>query len=193
MKKLIVALFLVMGLSLITTASAGSTVKKFTNPKISGVALDWCKTWGQGCGKPAADYFCKKRGYDRATIFRIEKDIGYTRIIKSGQICNSPGCDSFKFIQCKKADYKPLNKPNKVAHKRFNKPKYKGVALDWCYTWGDKCGAKSANEFCKSRGYPKGARNFVKENNVGYTKIMRTGQICNSPGCDSFLYIDCKK
>jgi hypothetical protein len=181
MKKLMIVMFIVMGLGVMSTATAGNTVV-ITHPKVGGVALDWCKTWAAGCGKPAADYFCKARGYGKAVSFKKEADIGYTRIMKTGQICNSPGCDSFKFIKCSKSNYK-----------RFVRPKYQGVALDWCYTWASNCGTKSANEFCRSRGYPKGALGFKKENNVGYTKIMRTGQICNAPGCDSFRYIDCKK
>jgi len=181
MKKLMVMIFMVISFGLTSVATAGNTVV-FTNPKVGGVALDWCKTWAVGCGKPAADYFCKVKGYNRAVYFQKEADIGYTRILKTNQICNSPGCDSFKFIRCKKSGYK-----------RFIRPKYHGVALDWCYTWNNRCGKKAANEFCRWRGYHKGASGFKKENNIGYTKIMRTGQICNMPGCDSFLYIDCKK
>jgi len=42
-------------------------------------------------------------------------------------------------------------------------------------------------------GISKGVKAYSKENNVGYTKIIRTGQICNNAGCDSFKFIDCKR
>lgn len=184
MKKLIgILLFMSIGLGAMSSAVAAPT-HTFKDPKVSGVALDWCKTWATKCGKPAADKFCRVKGYNKSVAYKKENNVGYTRILQTGQICNSPGCDSFKYIRCEK-------KP--VRFKRFTSPKYKGVALDWCYTWASNCGRKPAREYCKAKGYPKGVFRFKKKDNVGYTKIMRTGQICNSPGCDSFRYIDCKR
>lgn len=182
MKKIMIAMLALIGLGVMTNAIAAQTIN-FKNPKAGGVALDWCETWATNCGKPAADYFCRAKGYKKSVSFSKKNDIGYTKILKTNQVCNSPGCDSFKFITCEK-------KP--VSFKRFNKPQYQGVALDWCYTWASNCGTKAANEYCKSKGYNKGVSRFRKWENVGYTKIMRTGQICNSPGCDSFISIDCK-
>jgi len=181
MKMLIIMALTMISLGMTSSASAADTVKIF-NPKVGGVALDWCKTWAVNCGKPAADYYCRSKGHKKSVGFQKENNIGYTRILKTGQTCNAPGCDSFKSIKCEK---KPL-------FKRFNQPKTQGVALDWCYTWASNCGAKPAKEYCKSKGYPRGEFRYRKANNVGYTKIMRTGQICNSPGCDSYQYIDCK-
>jgi len=181
MKKLMVVILIVMHFGFISNLSASDTIK-IDNPKIKGIALDWCKTWGVDCGKPAADYFCKYKGYEESILFEEEHDIGYTRILKTGQICNDKFCDSFKFITCKKQNYK-----------RFLQPKYKKIALDWCYIWGHECGSKPANEYCKIKGYTKGVLRFEIENDIGYTIIMRTGQICSSKFCDSFKYIDCKK
>jgi hypothetical protein len=182
MKKLVMMMLMVMSLGMAASASAGNTVKIF-NPKVGGVALDWCKTWATDCGQPAADYYCKKKGYKKTVGHRKENNIGYTKILKTGQICNISTCDSFESIKCEKKD---------PVYKRYNKPKYNGVALDWCYTWANNCGAKPAKEFCKSKGHARGAFNFRKDNNVGHTKLMRTGQECNSPGCDSYKYINCK-
>ena len=165
-----------------------NTIVTYVHPKTGGVALDWCKTFSNGCGKPAADYFCKAKGHRWAVSFAREDNIGYTRIIKTGQICHNSTCDGFKYIKCRK---KVLTV--KKTFKHFKWPKISGVALDWCYTYANGCGLKAANEFCKSKGYWKGAKSFAKEDNVGYTKIIRTGQICNNAGCDTFKYIDCKK
>jgi len=184
MMKLIASVVMMMGLGMMNSVFAAPTVT-YTNPKASGVALDWCKTWATNCGKPAADYFCQRKGHKKSVLYSKENNIGYTRILKTGQICNFPGCDSFKYIKCKKK--------SPVQFKRFTNPKYQGVALDWCYTWASNCGKKPANKFCKWKGYNKGVYRFKKRNNIGYTKIMRTGQICNSPGCDTYRYIDCKR
>lgn len=183
MKKLIASLVILMSMGVMSSAIAAPTVT-YMNPKAGGVALDWCKTWGSNCGKPAADYFCVRKGHKKSVLHQKENNIGYTRILRTGQICNSPSCDTFKMIRCKKKT---------VQFKRIHSPKYQGVALDWCYTWASQCGRKPANKYCKSRGYHKGVLRFVKRNNIGHTKIMRTGQICNSPGCDSYKYIDCKR
>jgi len=163
MKKLIASVIMMMGLGMISSAFAGPSIT-YTNPKVGGVALDWCKTWASNCGKPAADYFCKSKGHKKATLYQKENNIGYTRILKTGQICNAPGCDSFKVIRCKKK--------TPVQYKRFTHPKYRGVALDWCYTWASNCGKKPAKEFCKSKGYYKGVYRYVKRNDIGYTKIQ---------------------
>ncbi len=32
-------------------------------PTLGKVALDCCRVWGKECGKPAADAYCKPRGY----------------------------------------------------------------------------------------------------------------------------------
>lgn len=182
MKKLVFSIW-VMGLGFISSLNAANIVT-FHYPKVNGIALDWCKTWAHGCGKPAADYFCRVHGYLNAYSFAIDENIGYTKILKTGQICNAWYCDSFKFIKCRK-------KP--VLFRRFHWPKFEGVALDWCYLWGRQCGKRAADEYCRYRGYPKGALRYKKANNIGYTKIIRTGQICNASFCDSFEYIDCKK
>ena len=185
MKKLLTVLA-IFGFGFSPQLSASTTIT-YVHPKTGGIALDWCKTFANGCGKPAADYFCKVKGHRWAISFAKENDIGYTKILKTGQICNAAFCDGFKFIKCRK-------KVIKVPHfKRFKWPKVGGVALDWCYTYGSGCGYKAANEYCKSRGYWKGVRSYAKENNVGYTRIIRTGQICNNATCDTFKYIDCKK
>lgn len=41
-----------------------------------------------------------------------------------------------------------------VQTKQFVNPKYKGLRLDWCYSWGADCGAVAAKAYCVFRGYP---------------------------------------
>ncbi len=77
--------------------------RRFLNPSIGGYRLDWCRRWGQECGKPAADAFCRSRGFKEAVAFQEAFDIGArtpTKIISSGKICSDSFCDGFEFIEC---------------------------------------------------------------------------------------------
>ena len=74
--------------------------KVYFNPKIGGVRLDWCRVWANQCVGPAATEYCQSKGYSLATSWKKDNNIGYTRIITTGQICNQPGCDGFKRIRC---------------------------------------------------------------------------------------------
>lgn len=80
---------------------------RYDNPVISlrpreRSRLDWCVSWGQGCGKPAADAFCEYRDPDRpySADFSMAPDVGRTQIISSGEFCNDAACDGFAHITC---------------------------------------------------------------------------------------------
>jgi len=83
----------------------GPVTRTFNNPRINGVRLDWCRRWSQQCGRPAANAFCRRRGYARAVSHRQAVDIGrwtQTRIITTGQICSANFCDGFRHITCER-------------------------------------------------------------------------------------------
>jgi hypothetical protein len=85
------------------TAQADFLSQVYKQPKINGVHLDWCLNWGTDCGKPAADAFCetKTAGLSGSKSFEIWENLGrQTKVFNSGQICDDPSCDSFKFIEC---------------------------------------------------------------------------------------------
>ena len=66
-----------------------------------GLRLDWCKTWGSNCGKPAADQFCSIKGYKTSIGHAIDPRIGLTRILQDNRmVCWGQPCDSFKYIIC---------------------------------------------------------------------------------------------
>ncbi len=78
------------------TPSAG---QRFDAPKIKGVRVDNCLNWGQGCGKPAADHFCRGKGYQRADSFST----GYfkpTYVMGDNKVCDQSGCVAFTQIVC---------------------------------------------------------------------------------------------
>ncbi len=75
----------------------------FNNPMQGPNRLDWCYSWGVGCGKQAADAWCVAKGFGGATNFQIANDIGAstpTRLISTGAVCDQGFCDGFAFITC---------------------------------------------------------------------------------------------
>lgn len=83
-------------------APAQAEETSFTKPKINGVRLDWCKIWGDKCGKPAADAFCKLHEFAGASAYAQDKAPGAkTKVFSGGQICDSDNCTGFKSITCK--------------------------------------------------------------------------------------------
>ncbi len=80
--------------------------------------------------------------------------------------------------------------PQPVAGKTFKNPKIGGVRLDWCRKWAKQCGGPAANQFCQDKGYDSAA-NWKKANNIGYTRVISSAQICDQPTCDGFKRIRC--
>jgi hypothetical protein len=172
-------------LAMIIPSSSDAQVRRFHRPTVGGIALDWCLTWAQNCGQAAADNFCRWQGYDRAVNFRQAPDIGYTRILRTGQICNQRYCDGFAFIDCARA---------RPAPRTFNYPMIKGYRLDWCRTWARDCGGGAAHAYCRSMGYSR-ARSWQMDPDIGLrsaTYVIHGGQICNQRFCDGFRYIVCE-
>ena len=111
--------------SLGTTSNNFSVL--FNNPQTDGIPIDWCLTLRNNCGKPAADYFCKQKGYDGAISFEEAPNIGYTKFIKTGQICKANFCNGFRFIKCsgKKSNNTTVdNKNSKYGSYVFEKANY---------------------------------------------------------------------
>jgi hypothetical protein len=84
------------------TAESHSIFEKPAMDIGAGVSrrLDWCRTWSDECGKPAADAFCASKGYRRSRQFEAEKGVGETVVISSGQWCSGSGCTAFARIVC---------------------------------------------------------------------------------------------
>jgi FG-GAP-like repeat len=79
---------------------------KFDAPRANGYRVDACRAWGQGCGKEAADAFCRLNSFESAAAFEIDPHIGTktpTMTIEDRKVCNQPQCDGFKSITCTRA------------------------------------------------------------------------------------------
>jgi hypothetical protein len=166
------------------SGGARAAEQRVNNPKHpSGNLLDWCYDWSVGCGQQAADAYCKHRGFTRATNFQMAPNVGATtptRLISTGAVCDQPFCDAFRFITC----INPL----------FVKPRHPlGLRLDWCLNWATDCGKPVADTFCKRKGFSQGAASFEIAADIGSTRLIGTGAVCDQPFCDGFAHITCKE
>jgi len=93
MRGILSALMLI---ALVPQAQA-SEVRNFFAPQIEGQRIGACLSEG-GCGKPAADAFCRAEGYDHATIFQRERSQS-ARLIDSGLVCEKD-CTAFRQVKC---------------------------------------------------------------------------------------------
>lgn len=186
-----IALFfasLLVGLAASLAAATAGT-QTFERPTYKGDRLDWCLNWGKGCGRQAANAYCKLRGFQRATDFSQASNIGKsssTRLIGTGAVCDQDFCDGFRRITC----FKPS-----PTIRTFRRPKWQGDRLDWCLNWGRDCGKPAANAYCKKRGFDS-AVGFKKASNIGNrrpTRLITTGAVCDQGHCDGFRFIRCRK
>jgi hypothetical protein len=74
----------------------------FANPAWKGYRLDVCLTWGTDCGKPAADAYCRNKGFSSSFYSVVDAQPGYahTRLIGTDQICDKNFCTGFQMIVC---------------------------------------------------------------------------------------------
>lgn len=87
----------------ITCTAPIPAARVFANPAWKNRRLDVCLRWGVDCGKPAADAFCRTKGYADALHALPDANSGYahTRVISSDQICDKPFCRGFQQIICR--------------------------------------------------------------------------------------------
>jgi hypothetical protein len=156
----------------------GQAQQTFARPTINGIRVDWCRVWGAECGQPAADEFCRRNGFHRATGFSMLEDVPPTVVITSGQRCDAPQCDALNNVTCIREA------------RRFQRPTVQGVRVDWCLVWGNECGKPAADAFCRSRGFAR-ATNFEKIEDVPPTIVIGSNQRCNDAFCDAIGNVTC--
>lgn len=84
---------------LILATPAEASVRNYFSPAWNGTRIDSCLGTGTGCGKPAADAFCKAEGYDKALLFQREV-VEISLSIGSDELCTSGSCTAFRQIKC---------------------------------------------------------------------------------------------
>ena len=75
----------------------------FENPTINNIRVDGCMKWGPvDCGAPAANHWCRAKGFKRATDWSVEKV--HPTIFQDPQssvkICDYFFCGAFARIEC---------------------------------------------------------------------------------------------
>jgi hypothetical protein len=71
----------------------------FNNPMLNGRPLDHCLSYAAHCDKPAADEFCRRNGFQKASGWNVAP-VAQTNI-PSGQKCDAPSrCDAFISVVC---------------------------------------------------------------------------------------------
>ena len=73
---------------------------RFPDPLVDGVPLDYCLHWGRDCGRPAADAWCRARGFAAASAFEVRLQSPPTRVLATGQVCDEVHCDRMVSVTC---------------------------------------------------------------------------------------------
>jgi hypothetical protein len=77
--------------------------KVFENPMINDIRVDGCMKWGPvDCGAPAADHWCRSKGFARATDWSTERV--HPTIFQDPQssvkVCDYFFCGAFSRVVC---------------------------------------------------------------------------------------------
>jgi hypothetical protein len=92
-----------MGLLLLAAAPSYAEVRTFRGPQHQGYRLDYCQAFGQICGERVATQWCRGQGYEYASDWAIDRDIGDrmpTMAIDDDRVCRDNQCDGFTAITC---------------------------------------------------------------------------------------------
>jgi hypothetical protein len=156
----------------------------YNQPRWFDDRLDWCLTWSNNCGKPAADNFCMRRRFTAAAGFEAEPGVGKTRVSGTNQICNGANCTGFRFITCTG----PIS-----TDRTFTNPAWKGSRLDACKSFGKDCGKPAADAFCVSNGFQSSSHSVLDATpGRGTTRVISNDQICDQSFCVGFQMIVCQ-
>jgi hypothetical protein len=78
---------------------AGAAARSYTLPTQDGQAISACLADGARCGKPAADHFCKRAGYEESILFARAR-VSTAIILDSELVCTGDTCEAFTRIKC---------------------------------------------------------------------------------------------
>jgi hypothetical protein len=131
-------------------APADAASRSYSQPRFMGQAVDHCLEAQSQCGKPAADAYCRSRGYSNALSFRLERDparISVTVAVDSGSLHRAPVAQPFQMIKC----WRPNDAPTEVEFSVKNLPS--PATCDF----GQDCRKSAADQWCTGKGYALGA------------------------------------
>ena len=73
---------------------------KFAYPRYNKYRVDWCYEDNTGCGKRAADSFCRHVGYSEAKSFTKDDKVRATKAIGNQALCFGNECQGYSSIDC---------------------------------------------------------------------------------------------
>jgi hypothetical protein len=153
----------------------------FARPMASAYTrIDWCLTWATDCGQPAADAFCRMKGFDKAASFNRLANVPPTITLRDARTCDAPGCDAIADVTCAKYP------------RTFDRPMYaENYRADWCVNFGQECGKPAADRFCKYKGYSSATAFAILEDVPPTWVPGNGGGGCLQPGCDALADVTC--
>ena len=93
-----------VGLALIVagTIESRAGARTFFSPMVGGERLHACLQADEECGKPAADAWCRSKGYESALLYQTDRREGieYTRSVLDGRIYTGGESKSFVEVKC---------------------------------------------------------------------------------------------
>lgn len=120
------------GLLLSVAAPSHAQVRTFRAPQHQGYRLDYCQAFGQVCGARVATQWCRGQGYEYASDWAIDRNIGEhqpTMPIDADRVCRGAQCDAFAEITCGR-EGRSLRLPNLGSATRATviTPDFRGTA-----------------------------------------------------------------
>ena len=97
------SLVFLAGLVLGVVPEGQAEVRTYRNPMHQGYRLDYCQAFGQACGERVATQWCREQGYQYASDWAIDRDIGEgqpTARLDDDNVCQGHQCDGFADITC---------------------------------------------------------------------------------------------
>ena len=155
----------------------------FDDPTHHGKLLDYCLTFKNDCGKPAADAYCAEKDYGEAVDFPKRRTYDMETLTIEDQATCTPehnSCDTFDYITCK------------VKEQTYYEPKENDYALDGCLEHNSGCGEEAADAFCEDQGYSE-AKDFELVEATDMTMAIGDQAVCdpNWHECTTFSFITC--
>ncbi len=74
--------------------------KQFNYPRMSNYRVAWCYRTGTDCGREAAQSFCRRLGYLKASSFTMDKSVKATKSLGDHALCFGDDCAGFDKIVC---------------------------------------------------------------------------------------------
>jgi hypothetical protein len=144
-------------------------------------ALDWCYHAGRDCGKPAADVFCRTKGFDTAHSFKTQHS-DYTWIVGEARACHGDYCTAFSEVAC--VTYESAS---------IGDPMVEGLRADNCRIWAKDCGRGGAKAYCEHRGFNFVDKFEVYDTFVCPTYVIGSRRRCDGPLCRALKSVECHK